>query len=117
MRMTERVDRFQQRHPGAGFPVAVVYKYADDDGHFLAALITYYAFLAVFPLLFLLSTVLGLVLRGNPELQQQVLDSALRELPVIGPQLGTPERLGGGGRGGHEVGRRSIHDGLQAGGP
>jgi membrane protein len=40
--------------------------------------------------------VLGLVLRGNPELQQQVLDSALRELPVIGPQLGTPERLGGG---------------------
>jgi YihY family inner membrane protein len=94
--MTERVDRFQQRHPGAGFPVAVVYKYADDDGHFLAALITYYAFLAVFPLLFLLSTVLGLVLRGNPELQQQVLDSALRELPVIGQQLGTPERLGGG---------------------
>jgi YihY family inner membrane protein len=96
MTMTERADRFQRRHPGAGFPIAVLYKFADDDGHFLAALITYYGFLALFPLLFLLSTVLGLLLRGNPELQQQVLDSALRELPVIGPQLGTPERLGGG---------------------
>jgi inner membrane protein YhjD len=96
MTMTERVDRFQRRHPGAGFPIAVLYKFADDDGHFLAALITYYGFLALFPLLFLLSTVLGLLLRGNPDLQQQVLDSALRELPVIGPQLGNPEHLGGG---------------------
>src|SRR4051812_16530829 len=96
MTITERIDRFQRRHPGAGFPIAVLYKFADDDGHFLAALITYYGFLALFPLLLLLSTVLGLVLRGNPELQQRVLDSALRELPVIGPQLGRPEHLGGG---------------------
>ncbi|WP_369133907.1 YihY/virulence factor BrkB family protein [Modestobacter sp. I12A-02662] len=96
MTLTERLDRFQQRHPGAGFPIAVLYKFLDDDGHFLAALITYYGFLALFPLLLLLSTVLGLLLRGNPDLQQQVLDSALRELPVIGPQLGRPEELGGG---------------------
>jgi inner membrane protein YhjD len=96
MTITERIDRFQRRHPGAGFPIAVLYKFADDDGHFLAALITYYGFLALFPLLLLLSTVLGLVLRGNPDLQQRVLDSALRELPVIGQQLGQPEHLGGG---------------------
>jgi YihY family inner membrane protein len=96
MTITERVDRYQRRHPGAGFPIAVLYKFGDDDGHFLAALITYYGFLALFPLLLLLSTVLGLVLSGNPDLQQQVLDSALRELPVIGPQLGRPEDLGGG---------------------
>jgi YihY family inner membrane protein len=96
MTMTERVDRFQRRHPGAGYPIAVVYKYLDDDGHFLAALITYYGFLALFPLLLLLSTVLGLLLRGNPDLQRHVLDSALAEIPVIGPQLGSPEQLGGG---------------------
>ncbi|HEX2075846.1 MAG TPA: YhjD/YihY/BrkB family envelope integrity protein [Geodermatophilus sp.] len=96
MRMTERVDRYQRRHPGAGFPIAVFYKFLDDDGHFLAALITYYGFLALFPMLLLLATVLGLVLSGNPELQQHVLDSALGEFPVIGPQLNTPERLGGG---------------------
>jgi len=40
--------------------------------------------------------VLGLVLAGNPELQQTLLDSALAEFPVIGPELGTPEALGGG---------------------
>src|SRR3954454_22291902 len=96
MTITERVDRFQRRHPGAGFPIAVLYKFGDDDGHFLASLITYYGFLSLFPLLLLLSTVLGLVLRGTPGLQQQVLDSALRELPVFGAQLGQPEHLGGG---------------------
>ncbi len=96
MTMTERLDRFQRRHPSAGFPIAVVYKFSDDDGHFLAALITYYGFLALFPVLLLFATVLGLVLRGNPELQQRLLDSALSEFPVIGPQLGAPESLGGG---------------------
>jgi YihY family inner membrane protein len=96
MRWAERVDRFQRRHPAAGFPIAVIYKYFDDDGHFLAALVTYYGFLALFPTLLLLATVLGLVLADNPELQQQLLDSALGEFPVIGPQLARPEGLGGG---------------------
>jgi inner membrane protein YhjD len=96
MTLTERLDRYQRRHPGAGFPLAVVYKFVDDDGYFHAALLTYYGFLAIFPLLLLSSTVLGLVLRGNPDLQHKVLDSALRELPVIGAQLSTPEQLGGG---------------------
>ena len=96
MGMTERLDRFQRRHPWAGFPIAVVYKFMDDDGHFLAALITYYGFLALFPLLLLLATLLGYLLVGNPELQAHVLNSALREFPVIGTQLGSPERLSGG---------------------
>ncbi len=96
MRWTERVDRFQRRHPAAGFPIAVVYKFMDDDGHFQAALITYYGFLSLFPTLLLLATVLGLVLAGDPELQQRLLDSALAEFPVIGPQLARPEGLGGG---------------------
>ena len=96
MRWTERVDRFQRRHPAAGFPVAVTYKFMDDDGHFLAALITYYGFLSLFPTLLLLATVLGLVLAGDPALQQRLLDSALGEFPVIGPQMARPEGLGGG---------------------
>jgi YihY family inner membrane protein len=96
MRMAERLDRFQRRHPGAGFPIAVIYKFLDDDAHFLAALITYYGFLALFPVLLLLATILGLLLAGNLELQQRLLDSALGEFPVIGPQLDTPEALGGG---------------------
>jgi uncharacterized BrkB/YihY/UPF0761 family membrane protein len=96
MRWTERVDRFQRRHPAAGFPIAVFYKFMDDDGHFLAALVTYYGFLSLFPTLLLLATVLGLVLAGDPALQQRLLDSALAEFPVIGPQMARPEGLGGG---------------------
>jgi len=91
-----RLDRFQHRHPTAGFPLAVLYKYFDDSGGYLAALIAYYGFVSVFPLLLLLSTVLGFVLAGHPGLQQQVLNSALHQFPVVGSQLNDPKRIGGG---------------------
>ena len=96
MAITERLDRFQRKHRWAGFPLAVVYKYVDDFGAYLAALLTYYAFVSLFPLLLLLSTVLGLVLASDPGLQNQVLNSALHQLPVIGVELARPRRLGGG---------------------
>jgi membrane protein len=92
---TQRLDAFQQRHRWAGFPLAVVYKFGDDQGGYLAALITYYGFLSVFPLLLLLASVLGFVLEGDPHLQQVILDSALRQFPVIGEQLGDPKGLRG----------------------
>ena len=47
--LVDRLDRLQRRHPVAGFPIAVAYKYVDDSGHYLAALITYYAFISLFP--------------------------------------------------------------------
>jgi len=94
--ITERLDDLQRRHPAAGFPLAVLYKYFDDQGGSLAALIAYYAFLSLFPLLLLLSTILGIVLVGHPGLQDQVLHSALSQFPVIGDQLGQPKRVGGG---------------------
>lgn len=96
MALVDRLDRLQRRHPVAGFPIAVVYKYVDDSGPFLAALITYYAFVSLFPLLLLSTTILGTVLAGNPELQERLLDSALSQLPVVGEQLGEPQGLSGG---------------------
>lgn len=80
-------DRFQQRHRWIGFPFAVVQKYADDQAGYLAATITYYGFFAVFPLLLVLTTSLGFVLQGHPHLERQIVDSALGQFPVIGPQL------------------------------
>ena len=47
------------RHEWAGEPLAVLYKFADDQGTYLAAQITYYGFVAVFPLLLLLLAVGG----------------------------------------------------------
>ncbi|WP_037181489.1 YihY/virulence factor BrkB family protein [Rhodococcoides fascians] len=90
------MDRMQRRHPVLGFPLAVIYKFVDDQGGYLAALIAYYAFVSLFPLLLLASTILGIVLAGNPELQQQILDSALSQIPIIGRDVGEPERIGGG---------------------
>jgi YihY family inner membrane protein len=94
--LADRLDRLQRRHKAAGFPIAVVYKYVDDSGPYLAALITYYAFVSLFPLLLLMSTILGHVLAGNPELQQRLIDSALSQFPVVGDQLGRPQELSGG---------------------
>jgi YihY family inner membrane protein len=93
------LDRFQQKHRWAGFPIAVAYKYFDDFGAYLAALLTYYGFVSLFPLLLLLSTVLGLLLAGDTHLQQQVLKSALSQFPVVGGQLQQPKRLSGGATG------------------
>ena len=95
MSLTERVDAFQRRHSFAGFPIGVIYKFGEDQGPYLAALITYYGFLSLFPLLLLLTSVLGFVLDGRPELQQQILDSALSQFPVIGDELADPTGLQG----------------------
>lgn len=90
------LDRLQQRSPAAGFVIAVVYKYVDDQAGYLAALLTYYAFISLFPLLLLLTTVLGVVLAGRPEWREDIYDSALAQFPLIGDQLTEPSRLSGG---------------------
>jgi len=82
-------DAFQQRHSWAAFPVAVGRKFSDDRAGSLGAVIAYYAFLAVFPLLLVLVVVLGVVLHGHPALQQKALGSALADFPVIGGALRT----------------------------
>jgi YihY family inner membrane protein len=73
----------------------VVYKFGDDQGNYLTALITYYAFLSIFPLLLLGSSILGFVLQGNHELQKHILDSTLARFPVIGQDLRSPGSLKG----------------------
>jgi len=84
-----RFDAFQQRNRPIGFVLGVVKKFADDRAGMLAALIAYYGFLALFPLMLLLVTVLGLAMRNNPSLQQRVLQSALSDFPVLGAQIRT----------------------------
>jgi len=83
----QRVDAFQERRPWLAFPYAVIRKFGEDQAGHLAALIAYYGFFSVFPLLLVLVTILGMVLRGHPALQQRVLGSALAQFPVLGNQL------------------------------
>ena len=66
-------DRFQRQHGVFGFPYAVIKKYGDDDGGREAALITYYGFLSIFPLLLLGVAILSKVLASDPELRQRLI--------------------------------------------
>jgi membrane protein len=90
MRLDERldaVDRFQQRHARLAFLAAVVKKFGDDQAGQLAALISYYAFVSLFPLLLVLVTVLGFVLEGDPDARAQILNGTLGQFPILSDQL------------------------------
>ena len=66
-------DRLQRRHGVLGFPYAVVKKYGEDEGGRQAALITYYGFLSIFPLLLLGVAILSRVLADHPDLRQRLI--------------------------------------------
>lgn len=89
-------DRLQRRRPVLGLPFAVVKKFGDDQAGNLAALIAYYGFFALFPLLLLFVTILGYVLQNDPEAQKAVVDSTLSQIPIIGSQLETGSLKGSG---------------------
>jgi YihY family inner membrane protein len=86
-RVVRRIDAFQQRHRPLAFGFGVVKKFGDDRGGQLAALLAYYGFLALFPLLLLLVTILGYVVGSNASASDAVLHSVLAEFPIIGDQL------------------------------
>jgi YihY family inner membrane protein len=87
-RVTRGIDRVQQRHTPLAFIYGVMKKFGDDNAGVLASNLAYSAFGAIFPLLLLLVTVLGLVLGHDPSARQTVLNSTLSQFPVIGTQLG-----------------------------
>ena len=95
-RPLRRFDGFQRRRPALALPLAVVKKFSDDEGGSMVSLIAYRGFFSLFPLLLLLTTVLGYLLAGDPELRRSVLDSTLSQFPVIGEQLRGNELTGSG---------------------
>jgi YihY family inner membrane protein len=88
-RVARRIDRAQQGFTPAAFVFGVVKKFGDDRAGSLAALIAYYGFLSLFPLLLLLFTILGIVAHHNQAFANSVEHSALSQFPVIGNQLKT----------------------------
>jgi membrane protein len=86
-RIIARLDGWQRGHAAGGFPVAVAKKFGEDRASSLAALSAYYAFFSLFPLLLAFVSVLGFVLEGDPELRDEIIDTALDRIPVIGAEL------------------------------
>ncbi len=58
-------DGYQQKHKGWAIPMAVIRKFGNDQAGNLAALIAYYAFFSIFPLLLVFTTILGFVVQHN----------------------------------------------------
>lgn len=77
--LRDRADGWQRRWSVLGFPVAVVKKYGDDEGIRHAALLTYYGFLSIIPLLLLVVALVSEVLRGNVELRNAIIDAIVPE--------------------------------------
>lgn len=86
-RALARLDEFQQRTPWLAFPLAVVKKFGDDSAGNLAAILAWSAMAAIFPLLLVLVTVLGIVLRHDASLSTRIVNSAFVQFPVIGKQI------------------------------
>ena len=86
-KVVRRVDEAHQRRPWLAFPYAVIKKFGDDQAGNLAALISYYAFFSLFPLMLVLVTVLGMVLQRNTELREAIQESALANFPVVGEEI------------------------------
>ena len=85
--IVRKIDVFQQKHPVLAFPFAVVKKFGDDSGGYQAALITYYGFLSLFPLLLVLATVLQLLFQNDPQLQRDIATSVSNYFPLLGDDL------------------------------
>lgn len=86
-RLLRTLDRVQQQHSVLGFPVGVVKKFGDDQGGKHAALLAFYGFVSLFPLVLVFTTIMAYVLENDPALQQRVIDMAVAQFPVVGPQV------------------------------
>jgi YihY family inner membrane protein len=86
-RGVRQLDRFQQRSRNLGFIFGVVKKFGDDRGSSLAALLAYYGFMSLFPLLLVLTTILGFI--GNATIKNSIIGETLKQFPVYGEQIGT----------------------------
>jgi membrane protein len=81
------VDRAQQSHPVIAFPVAVVKRYGDEKIGKQAALVTYYAFLSLFPLIMIFITLLSVVAANNPTLESKITQTVFQLFPALGNDL------------------------------
>jgi YihY family inner membrane protein len=103
-RVIRRVDRWQQRHVASAFTFGVIKKYGDDNAGQLVASLSHTALVSLFPLLLVLTTILGILAAGNPALRHTVVSAVAGQFPVISQQLSKVHQL-----------RRSSYVGLAVG--
>ncbi len=80
-------NAYQQRHAFLGFSHAVIKKYGEDEAGYQAALLTYYGFLSLFPLLLVLTTLTERFVGRYPHLEATIISGVTNYFPLLGNQL------------------------------
>lgn len=85
--LIDRIDTYQQQHMLAAFLFGVFKKYGEDEAGYKAALLTYYAFLSLFPLLLVLASTVSLLAAHHVPRAEQLLGEATAYFPLIGRDI------------------------------
>lgn len=80
----EAVDRWQRSHRWSAILLAVVKKFGEDRANQCVVALGWYGFVAIYPLLLVVVTVLGFV--GAPSLGHHLV-ATLHQFPIVGPQF------------------------------
>jgi membrane protein len=83
----KKFDRYQQTTRFLGFIVAVIKKYSEDETSRQGALLTYYLFLSLFPLLLVLTTIADHLVGRGSNLSQTIINGVTNYFPLLGSQL------------------------------
>lgn len=83
----DRFDLWQQRVPLMAFPISVWLRYREDRCYEYAALLSYYGFFSIFPLLTVGVTIVGFAWSSRPDLRAELLDTIFGRFPVVGEEL------------------------------
>jgi membrane protein len=86
-RLITRIDQFQQRHRSLAIPYAVIKKYGDDEAGYHGALMAYYGFASLFPLLIVATSFINLISSRHSALHSRLLQSINEYFPAIGSDL------------------------------
>ena len=79
--VVDRIDRLQRRRRLLAFPFAVFKRYGEDNGGWVSALISYYGFFSLFPLLVVFVSVATWILGDRPDLLHRVLEAVWSRVP------------------------------------
>lgn len=86
-RIGDWLDAQQKRFTVSAVVVAILKRNGEDRGGLYTSLITFYGFVSLFPLLLIFVTVASRILGPNSKATQDLIHSALSQIPVIGTHL------------------------------
>ncbi|MEX2627651.1 MAG: YihY/virulence factor BrkB family protein [Ilumatobacteraceae bacterium] len=84
---SDRVVAARSKHGAIDVVVGTVHGFQRHQTARNGAVLTYFGFLSVFPLFMVATSVLGFILQGNSELRDEIVDTAIAQIPVIGSQI------------------------------